>query len=57
MVDIGTRIIEHLKKVLPPEAVELWVDNFVVEKCENKEVVIGYYGATPLKKFKKEYED
>ena len=52
-----TRIMEHLKKVLPPEVVFTWIDNFVIEKCENNEILIVYYGNEPLSKFKKEYQE
>ena len=53
MVDIGTRITEHLRKVLPPEEAH----NIVVEKCADNEIIIGYCGSKSLKKFKKEYEE
>jgi len=55
--DIQQQILDSLEAVVPEEVYETWIKHFVFEQIDAKQIVIGYYGEAPLKKFNKEYKD
>ena len=57
-VDIVTaekEIKEYLKSTVVEEVYDRWINDFVVEKIDKNNVVIGYYGEDSLKEFKEDY--
>lgn len=55
--DTEQRIRKLLKTVVPEDVYDKWIEHFVFEKIDGKEIIIGYYGKESLKKFKKEYKE
>ena len=50
-------IKEHLKNYVSEYVYDTWIDNFVFEKITPEEIVVGYYGSEPLKKFNSQYKE
>jgi len=55
--DIERRIKEHLKVVLPEDVYNKWIDHFVFEKIDDKQIIVGYYGTESIKEFKREHKE
>ena len=55
--DVAERAKQHLKQVLPKEAYDKWIDNFVFESINRNKIVIGYYGNDSLKDFNENYRE
>jgi predicted MPP superfamily phosphohydrolase len=55
--DLQKKIKAHLKYILPEDAYDIWIDNFVFEQIDENQIVVGYYGTEPLKKFNREYKE
>lgn len=54
--NIEQRIKEHLRAVVPEAVYDKWIEYFVIEKIDDKKIIIAYYGTESLRKFKKEYK-
>ena len=50
------QIEEHLKKVVSQDVYDNWVKHFVVEKIDNEQITLGYYGKASLRKFEKKHK-
>ena len=55
--DIDAKIKEYLKSTLPDEVYENWIDKFVFESVDEKQITVGYYGVESLREFEKEYKE
>ncbi len=49
------KIKEYLKSAVAEEVYDRWINDFTIERIDNRNVVIGYYGENSLKEFKKDY--
>ena len=54
---VQIEIKEHLKKFVPDEVYNLWIENFVFEKISPKKIVVGYYGDASIKEFSDTYKE
>ena len=54
---VQIEIKEHLKKFVPDEVYNLWIENFVFEKISPKKIVVGYYGDASIKEFSNTYKE
>lgn len=54
---LDSQIKEHLKNNLSKKFYDAWIEDFVLEKIDSNQIVMGYYGDKPLKKFEDEYKD
>ena len=55
--DKAERIMSHLKSILPDDVYSKWVEHFVFERIDERQVVIAYCGNESLKEFKKEHKE
>jgi len=55
--DIDLKIKEYLKTTLSEEVYETWIDKFVFESVDEKQITVGYYGTDSLREFEKEYKE
>lgn len=46
-----------LKKNLPEEIYNDWIENFIFEKIDSEEIIAEYYGSKALQEFNKDYKD
>lgn len=55
--DVDERIKKHLKTIVSDDVYNKWIDHFVFEKIDNKQITVGYYGTESLSEFNKEYKE
>lgn len=54
---VQKEIHDRLKRAMPEDLYDNWVEDFVFLRLDKKKIIAGYRGKGSLKTFKKEYKD